>query len=76
MVDKKIKCYAVTLLGTGLNSSFVCLGHRVQAYQASTYHVFTHANGVEVWKNDFGVGTIRIEEISLSPEQIPDPPKI
>ena len=71
MAQKTLKCLAVTVLGTGLTANFICQNHRVESYRASTYHVFTYLNGVEVWKNDFGISTVSITPIELTPDQIP-----
>lgn len=76
MAEKKIKCIKVTILGTGLNASFYVLDHKVQAYQASTYHIFTYLNDVEVWKNDFGVSSIFKEQVEIEPSAVPTPQQI
>lgn len=70
---KKVKALRVRLIGTGLNTQFVCALHEVKAYHASTWHVFTYLNGVQAWKNDFGVSTIFIEEVEIDPSEAAAP---
>ena len=73
MAKTKVKCLRVRLLGTGLNTQFYCATHEVKAFNASTYHVFTYLNGVEVWKNDFGVSSIFIERVEIDPDEAATP---
>lgn len=75
MAKTKLKCLRIRLLGTGLNTQFYCLSHEVKAFDASTYHVFIHLNGTEVWKNDFGVSSIFIERVEIDPDEAATPPQ-
>lgn len=70
---KKVKALRVRMLGTGLNTQFVCAEHDVVAHPASTYHVFTYFNGAKAWKNDFGVSTLLIEQIEIDPNEATTP---
>jgi hypothetical protein len=58
MAKKKLSGLKVTVLGTGINSTFLCRSHEIVPYPASTYHRFIHMDGSEELKNDFGVSSV------------------
>lgn len=70
MAEKKIKLYRAIITGTGINEALLCISHEVVGYPASTYHKFVYPNGSIILKNDFGVSSVAIYPVEMTPEEL------
>lgn len=67
---KKLKLYRAVITGTGINETILCLSHDIVGYSASTYHRFVYPNGVVILKNDFGISSVALYPVEMSPEEL------
>lgn len=68
MASKSNKYYRVRMVGTGLNEELLVSAHDIVSMPASTYHKFTFPDGRVLWKNDFGISTVIVFPVEMSPD--------
>jgi hypothetical protein len=62
---RPVKPIYVRLVGTGIDTSFVCRSHDIIGQPADTFHKFVMEDDVVVLYNNFGISCITIAD---SPE--------
>lgn len=66
---RKSKYFVVRIQGTGVNETVLVKSHEIIPYPASTYHKFVFPNDCVIYRNDFGVSQVIIDQVEMTDDE-------